>query len=259
MPKGKKGNPGTGPRQNQPDRVGTFITKCSVATTRYSGSLLIASTLVAGANVLQVNPEVFGTLFSSFALQSFSSLFTEYRFTKIALRIWPQVGNVSVSYNPEVVATPATTIANAIQSPYSILSAGASLSSVPQTLVLNRSVLMSGAPKWWKCKQTADADNWDEIQGSINLVAATGTPSMTVEMYFNIEFTSVSGGQAGNSEPFSRRNMVRDPSQAVINLVVLGKPYPKDVSLDEEWVRVKQIHEKSEEKSKRELARLMAL
>lgn len=237
--------------------VSAFNTRASVNICRYSGSLFMAPTLAAGANVFPLNPQSLGTTFSASALSSISSNFNEYRFKKLEFRLWPQASNnVVLAYHPEFMATPPTTIAQASQSPYSIISASASLSQVPVSLILETSVLMSGASKWWKVIQNASADDWDEVQGIINLVSAAATPTLTIELYYEIELT----GLANTGAAFSRRSLVDGKSRCIDLFVPDSKtPFPPILSIDKEWIRMKDLAEEEERPAKKEIARLFAL
>lgn len=236
-------------------QVSAFETRCRAQVTPISGSLYINATTVSGANVYGLNPTVLGTLFSP-SLLALANCFTEYRFTKIMFRCFPSGSNAyALAYTPEVQSVPIT-LTNALQSPYSILVPGPASSMVPLDLTLTRSVLFSGAAKWYKCVQSATADDWDELQGQVDIVATSGA-ALQIEMYYDIELTGLANTPT-NLDEVVRRSLVTDDIRA-IDLVVPGRPFVKGKSLDAEWIRVKAIGEREDLPAKREIARLMAL
>lgn len=214
-------------------------------------------TLAIGANVLGLNPTVLGTLFSP-ALLAQANCFVEYRFTRLMFRCVPAVTSAmtyAVTYTPEVISAPIT-LQNALQSPYSILVPNAATLMTPLDLTLTRSVLSSGAAKWYKCVQSGAADDWDELQGQINIVSTTAGP-VQIEIYYDIEFTGNSNTPTNLSGPV-RRSLVGDDQRA-IDLIIPGQSFVKDKSVDAEWIRVKALGDKEDLPAKREVARLMAL
>jgi hypothetical protein len=241
-------------------KVTAFSTTCNINVCRFSGSFLMNPTLVSGANTLGINPNTLGGLFSP-VLTNLCNIFTEYRFTKLRFRIWPQAtNNVALAYTPEILTPFPTSLAQALQSPYSILIANSSASMVPLDFNLNRSVLMSAAAKWWKVVPTAAADDWDENQGSLFFTAGTATPTLIVECYYSIELTGLvnASTQGFASTPVPRRSLISSDYRA-IDLVVPGKPFVVGKTVDEEWARVKKLAEEQDAPARREASRLLAL
>jgi len=260
MPKRGKNQKRGGRRSGQnTTSVSAFSTRCRVNICRYSGSVLLTPTLVAGANVLGLNPTTLATL--SPVLNNIATNFVEFRFTNLELRCMaPTGGSVSyvINYSPEVLSTPASTETLATQSPYSVLVPTATVMTCPISLKLNKSVLMSGATKWWKVAPTAAADSWDEIQGQINIVPAAAGGVPQIELYYTIELTGLAYNNANFSSVPTRRSLVSEKIRG-IDLILPGHPFVIGKNVDDEWIRVKKMASEDDAPEKRERARLLAL
>jgi len=216
-------------------------------------------TLVAGANVFGLNPTTLATL--SPVLNNIATNFVEFRFLNLEFRCMPQAGpgvSYVINYSPEVLTTPASTETLAAQSPYSEYIPTPSTMTCPVSLKLNKSVLMSGATKWWKVAPTAAADSWDEIQGQINIVPAAAGGSPNIEVYYTIELTGLAYNNASFSKIPTRRSLVTEKTRG-IDLILPGHPFVIDKNVDDEWLRVKNMATIDDAPEKRERARLLAL
>jgi len=194
-------------------------------------------------------------------LSNISTNFVEYRFTSMKLRCFGPLGGAiacAINYSPEVLATPASTQTLALQSPYSVLMPSVTASQVPIELALNKSVLMSGAAKWWKCNPTAGADDWDEIQGQINIVPSAAGGNISIEIYYTIELTGLAYNGASLDKTPKRRSLVSKETRG-IDMVLPGHPFVIGKSLDDEWLRVKQMATTDDAPELRERARLLSL
>jgi len=234
--------------------VSAFHTRCRANILKYSGSFYMNPALISGANVFGLNPSTLGTSFSP-SLLNIASCFMEFRFTRLDFRCFPALGangDYSISYNPEVQTVPIT-ITNALQSPYSLLVPKTATSMVPTELSLSRSVLMSGAAKWWKTVPSGSADDWDELQGQIDIIGLAAG-SIQIEVYYTLELTGLSNSST-NLAPVLRRSLVK-ADQRAIDLFVPGKPFVLGKTIDEELLRVKTIGDSIDGPIRRDLAKL---
>lgn len=197
-------------------------------------------TPAVGSNVLPLNPNTgaFGALMTSLA-----SIFQEYRFKQLEIICHPGTTAYNVAYIPEVVSTPPTTIAQSATNPNSINVQPASVEMVPRSLYISQQSLIGDtAAKWWKSNATAAADDWDEIQGLINIVA-TGTAIINLEFKFHVQFTSAGAAQ-GTGIP--RRSCVTNFDLPIVDAYFPDLPaesrYPKGRDLDLDFKRVARLN-----------------
>jgi len=205
-------------------------------TIRYTGSILLQPTLAIGANILGLIPGNFGLV------GSLAPYFAEFRFTSLAIRAAPNTFAFAVSVSPGFVTSPATTIATALETTNSMFVPSSTSEQTPHVLLVNRKTLISESPsKWYKSIDTADSDNWDSIQGILNIATAT-TGTVNLEIKYRIELASTGTDTTGFLKPFQRTSFLKRAgwdSLPVIDLILPCLPFPSNVNLDDEWRRVK--------------------
>jgi len=209
---------------------------------KYAGSVLLQPTLAVGANVLGLNPSVFG-LTSTLAL-----LFNEFRFTSMAIRAAPNTFAFAVSVSPGFLTSPAPTIATAMETTNSMFVPSSTAEQTAHVLFVSRKTLINESPnKWYKAFDTADSDAWDSSQGILNITTATAG-TVNLEVKYQIEFASTGTDNTGLSKnnpsflPLQRISFIKRmgwDSLPVIDLILPSNPFPPNVNLDDEWRRVK--------------------
>jgi len=191
----------------------------------YPGCIPLRPVLVAGANVLPLNPVVnLGSV-----LTILGDEFLEYRFTKLSLTCYSSASIYSISYNPAYDTNPSTTIAANAQEPVSLLVAPSSENTIPRTLNVSRKILLGEVPTlWFKTQATGDANNEQRFQGTIDIVG-TAAEQLTIDVYYNIEFCSVdplSTGLARRTMLCPRRSIVRDRTLPVTDMFLPDSSQP---------------------------------
>lgn len=224
----------------------------------FTGSTLLQPVLAVGSNVIPLSPSVtFGQ-----ELFTLASIFDEFRFTMVEF-VYHQSASGSpasvLAYSPEVQQVIPTTLLAGEQIPNSILIPAATIETVPHALLVTKGTLIgSAAAKWWKCIPSAAADDWDEIQGTINIITgAINTP--TIEMRFVVQFCSI---HSPNPNQLATRRAIasRWAKLPVIDMYLPDSafPFPDGLKVDEEMRRVSKLysdlHGKTADKERARLA-----
>jgi len=171
-------------------------TPSSSGRIKYSGNFLTQITTIAGANLVPLTPTNFGAY-----LTTLSSAFLQYRFTRLVLRCHPSPSTQSyaVAYSSGVDLTNGSNIAMIMQEPCSAFVA--STQTVPQTLVINRQILLGESSlKWYKVTAGTPYTTVQTTQGVINVVSAATGSSVQIEIEYTIQLDSADPDLLGQNE-----------------------------------------------------------
>ncbi len=154
------------------------------AVTRTAGKFLKPLTLVnATLQVIPVNPFTsgFGT-----HLEGFGELFGQYRFTRLALKLFPAAANISLAYLPDslIVSSPSTFLQ---MSELADSEFHSSNQIVPTYHTLGRRALIGNNDLRWVQTRESGADGNFTTQGNI-LILADANVTAHLEVTYEVEF-----------------------------------------------------------------------
>jgi hypothetical protein len=156
--------------------------------TRFTGKCLLQPSL-ASATPVQIAITASSTALGA-RLKALGDVFEEFRFRRIVVKMHPS-GTAASSYVMTYFKTIPSTITGAtITTDYegtaSRLSAGTE--TVPQTLLLNKSVLLGGLRTWYDT-DTTSSDVEDSVQGVFVLTTNQATAfTLIIEIGYDVEF-----------------------------------------------------------------------
>ncbi len=170
---------------NRGRRVPTHLIEGIDKTTVINGKVLLNVTANSTASYA-VRPLALTNVSSTLTrLPAFNSLFTEFRFTAISIRLQPFEGDLLVAYFKNIPSTLPITPGD-IYEQATVSRWISSTTTVPVVFTLSRRELLHTVRPWFTC--STDPNTIDNTQGLLYLFASAGTGTRVVELGYSVQF-----------------------------------------------------------------------
>lgn len=147
---------------------------------RVTGKELQVISQAALTQSIAINPANLGT-----RLAAFLSLYQEFRFTRMTVKLHTAAQNYAVGYSKVVGLT-----VSALADVYQLTSSRflAATDTVPQTLALGPNVLKHGLREWYSCEFVGTVADSDQGTLAIATTSTTATVPVVLEIGYCVEF-----------------------------------------------------------------------